>query len=248
MIQEIPIQSLDPEKFIDEKVQEIADTVGQGKAINALSGGVDSSVVTALGHRALKERLITVFIENGLMREGEPGHVQRRFQDMGIKVEIVDAKAFDHSWGEIGQAYRLADETTTAADILAMGVQEFRQAEREAARSEREAEREAREEERDQKTAARIAEQYGIDVAELDPLYEQCEGSWGCVRKALKDQTSTAGSSDREARTAAQIASKYGVSQAEVMQTFENACGYDWNCVRAHYRELAKEGRGKPDK
>jgi PKD repeat protein len=162
--------------------------------------------------------------------------------------EIVDAKAFDHSWGEIGQAYRLADETTTAADILAMGVHEFRQAEREAARSEREAEHEAREEERDQRTAARIAEQYGVDVSELGPLYEQCEGSWGCVRKALKDQTSTAGSADREARTAAQIASKYGVSQAEVMQTFENTCGYDWNCVRAYYRELAKEGRGKPDK
>jgi len=60
-------------------------------AINALSGGVDSSTVTMLGHRALGKRLKTVFIENGLMREGEPEQVVSLFQKLGVTVEVVDA-------------------------------------------------------------------------------------------------------------------------------------------------------------
>ena len=56
--------SFNPSVFIAEKVREIADAVGDGLAINALSGGVDSSVVTLLAHRALGDRLRSVFIEN----------------------------------------------------------------------------------------------------------------------------------------------------------------------------------------
>lgn len=71
MIKEITAQTLNTENFIDEKVKEIQQVVRDGITINALSGGVDSSTVTMLGHRALGDRLKTVFIENGLMREGE---------------------------------------------------------------------------------------------------------------------------------------------------------------------------------
>ena len=67
--------------------------MGDGTSINALSGGVDSSVVTVLGHRALGDRLKTVFIDSALMREGEPDHVKKTFADMGIPVEVVDARA-----------------------------------------------------------------------------------------------------------------------------------------------------------
>ena len=81
MIKEITAHELDAERFIEEKVQEIRDAVGDGMAINALSGGVDSSTVTMLGHRALGDRLKTVFIENGLMREGEPEQVVGLFRD-----------------------------------------------------------------------------------------------------------------------------------------------------------------------
>ncbi len=52
-MKEILAAELDAKKFIAEKVKEIRRIVGKGTAINALSGGVDSSVVTALGHRAL---------------------------------------------------------------------------------------------------------------------------------------------------------------------------------------------------
>jgi GMP synthase (glutamine-hydrolysing) len=92
MIKEITAQKLNPRQFIDEKVQEIRDAVGGGIAINALSGGVDSSTVTMLGHRALGRKLKTVFIENGLMRQGEPQQIAARFHRLGVAVEVVDAR------------------------------------------------------------------------------------------------------------------------------------------------------------
>jgi len=81
------------DKFIEDQIEEIRRTVGAGRAINALSGGVDSSVVTTLGRRALGDRLKTYFIDNALMREGEPERVVKSFAKMGIPVELVDARA-----------------------------------------------------------------------------------------------------------------------------------------------------------
>ena len=92
MITEITKQELNTDQFISEKVREIKDAVADGTAINALSGGVDSSTVTMLGHRALGKRFKTVFIENGLMREGEPLQVAGFFRKLGVTVEVVDAR------------------------------------------------------------------------------------------------------------------------------------------------------------
>ncbi len=92
MTKEITAQELNTDRFIDEKVKDIRAAVGDGMAINALSGGVDSSTVTMLGHRALGKRLKTVFIENGLMREGESEQVVGFFRNLDVKVEIVDAR------------------------------------------------------------------------------------------------------------------------------------------------------------
>ena len=91
-IEEITAGELDAQKFIGDKTAEISATVGDGLAINALSGGVDSSAVTMLGHRALGERLKTYFIQNGLMREGEPERIAALFRGLGVEVEIVDAR------------------------------------------------------------------------------------------------------------------------------------------------------------
>lgn len=92
MTDEITVHELDPDSFIADKVAAIRQAVGQGTAINALSGGVDSSVVTMLGHRALGQQLRTVFIDNGLMREGEPEAVVKLFDQFEVKVELVDAR------------------------------------------------------------------------------------------------------------------------------------------------------------
>lgn len=83
---------MDWKAFIDQQIDSIRQTVGDGLAINALSGGVDSSVVTVLGHRALGDRLKTVFIDNALMREGEPERVVQTFADMGIPVQRINAR------------------------------------------------------------------------------------------------------------------------------------------------------------
>lgn len=91
-IDEIKITDLKPEKFIEEKVKEIASIVGGGIAINALSGGVDSSAVTMLAHKALGNKLKTYFIENGLMRQDEPQRVVSLFKKLGVPVELIDAQ------------------------------------------------------------------------------------------------------------------------------------------------------------
>ena len=79
--------------FVEEQIASIRESVGNGIAINALSGGVDSSVVTVLGHRSIGKRLKTVFIENALMRKGEPERVVKIFAKMKIPVDLVDARA-----------------------------------------------------------------------------------------------------------------------------------------------------------
>ncbi len=91
-IKEIRSVTMNPTKFIAEKVEEIQTAVGDSTAINALSGGVDSSVVTLLGHKALGDRLRTLFIQNGIMREGEAERIVAQFQKLGVRVEVIDAR------------------------------------------------------------------------------------------------------------------------------------------------------------
>jgi len=91
-LKEIKLEDLHPDEFIEEQVAEIKSVVGSGLTINALSGGVDSSAVTLLGHRALGDRVKTYFIENGIMRQDEPQRIVSLFKAMSIPVEIVDAK------------------------------------------------------------------------------------------------------------------------------------------------------------
>ncbi|MCD6569577.1 MAG: hypothetical protein J7L53_02620 [Deltaproteobacteria bacterium] len=91
-VKEIKIEDLDPKQFIKQKINEISSAVGSDTAINALSGGVDSSAVTMLGYRALGGRLKTYFIDSGLMRQDEPQQIVSWFKELGIPVEVLDAK------------------------------------------------------------------------------------------------------------------------------------------------------------
>jgi GMP synthase (glutamine-hydrolysing) len=86
IIKEIPAKKLNPKKFIDEQVKAIQEAVGSNAAINALSGGVDSSAVTMIGHKALGDKLKTYFVNNGLMREGEPERVVALFHKLKVPV------------------------------------------------------------------------------------------------------------------------------------------------------------------
>jgi len=91
-ILEIPAAKLNAKKFIQDRIDELRATVGDATAITALSGGVDSAVVTALGHKALGDKLKACFIDNGLMRQDEPRNVVQAFAKLGIRVEIIDAR------------------------------------------------------------------------------------------------------------------------------------------------------------
>lgn len=81
---------MDVEKFVENAIREIREKVGDGKAIIALSGGVDSSVCTILAYKAIGDRLIPVFVDTGLMREGEPERVKEIFGKMNLR--FIDAK------------------------------------------------------------------------------------------------------------------------------------------------------------
>ncbi len=78
--------------IIEDAVQRVRSQVGDGKVLLGLSGGVDSSVVAALLHLAISDRLVCVFVDHGLMRLGEGDQVMRTFaQNLGVKVIRVDA-------------------------------------------------------------------------------------------------------------------------------------------------------------
>ncbi len=68
-----------PANFIEETVARIRERVGDGHAICALSGGVDSSVAAALVHRAIGDRLTCIFVNNGLLRKDEPERLRETF-------------------------------------------------------------------------------------------------------------------------------------------------------------------------
>jgi GMP synthase (glutamine-hydrolysing) len=84
-----------PGTFVDEAIERIRATVGPTeRAICALSGGVDSSVAAVLTHRALGDRLVCIFVDNGVLRSGEFERVQHVMRD-GLKVNLIAVDARD---------------------------------------------------------------------------------------------------------------------------------------------------------
>src|SRR5438876_927363 len=78
--------------FIDTTVEEIREQVGRQRVLCALSGGVDSSVVAVLVHRAVGDQLTCVFVDNGLLRKGEAPSVDRTFRD-AFKIPLIHIDA-----------------------------------------------------------------------------------------------------------------------------------------------------------
>ncbi|MBI5091653.1 MAG: glutamine-hydrolyzing GMP synthase [Candidatus Hydrogenedentes bacterium] len=79
--------------FVDTAIADIRERVGNKRVICGLSGGVDSSVAAVLIHRAIGDNLTCVFVNNGLLRKGEPDMVRQVFQDnYHINLRCVDAE------------------------------------------------------------------------------------------------------------------------------------------------------------
>src|SRR5688572_10889197 len=80
--------------IIEDAIERVRAQVGQGKILLGLSGGVDSSVVAALLHRAIGDQLVCVFVDTGLLRLGEGDQVMETFANhLGVRVICVDAEA-----------------------------------------------------------------------------------------------------------------------------------------------------------
>ncbi len=83
-----------PTNVVDELVAAVREQVGAGRVLCALSGGVDSSVAAALVQRAVGEQLTCVFVDHGLLREGEAEQVEKDFvAATGVQLVVVDARA-----------------------------------------------------------------------------------------------------------------------------------------------------------
>ncbi|MGB9866416.1 MAG: glutamine-hydrolyzing GMP synthase [Bacillota bacterium] len=81
-----------PESFIDQAIRGIREQVGSGRAVCALSGGVDSTVASVLVHRAIGDALACVFVDHGLLRKGEAQEVVETLSTrFGMKLVTVDA-------------------------------------------------------------------------------------------------------------------------------------------------------------
>ncbi len=78
--------------FIEKTIEEIRERVGAGeKVICALSGGIDSTVTAILVHRAIGDRLVPIFVNNGVLRKNEAESVLAVMSSLGLKVRYVDA-------------------------------------------------------------------------------------------------------------------------------------------------------------
>lgn len=83
-----------PKNIIEMRVAQLKEQIGDERVLLGLSGGVDSSVVAALLHEAIGNKLTCVFVDNGLLRLGEGDQVMKMFADnMGIRVIRVDAES-----------------------------------------------------------------------------------------------------------------------------------------------------------
>lgn len=84
------MHQFEPNEFIEKSIRGIRERVGSEVAIAAASGGVDSTTSALLGHRALGEKLTVVFLDDGLMRQGEPDAVLESYRALGIKTKLFN--------------------------------------------------------------------------------------------------------------------------------------------------------------
>jgi GMP synthase (glutamine-hydrolysing) len=81
-----------PESILAEGIQQVKDLVGEQRVLSAVSGGVDSSVATALVHSAIGDQLTAIFVDTGLLRQGEREQITHTFQGkFSLSLQVVDA-------------------------------------------------------------------------------------------------------------------------------------------------------------
>ena len=80
-----------PENIVQQMTADVRERVGGARVLLGISGGVDSSTLGLLLHRALGDRLVAVFVDHGLLRLGEAEEVERALRELGVELRVVDA-------------------------------------------------------------------------------------------------------------------------------------------------------------
>jgi len=125
------------ENFIDQSVRRVREQVGSGKVICGLSGGVDSSVVAAVLHKAIGDQLTCIFVDNGLLRKNEKELVETTFRDhfkIDLRVHDASEQFLKHLRGvtdpqqkrkiigrEFIEAFKREADSIAGAQFLAQG-------------------------------------------------------------------------------------------------------------------------------
>jgi len=80
--------------FVEDQLKKVKEQIGDGKAIIACSGGVDSVVCAVLASKAVGDKLLAVFVDTGLMRKGEPDQVREMLKEMNVNFKILDEEEY----------------------------------------------------------------------------------------------------------------------------------------------------------
>jgi GMP synthase (glutamine-hydrolysing) len=88
------------ENFIDDQIEKIRNMVGDKQVLCALSGGVDSSVVAVLIHKAIGDQLTCIFVDHGLLRKGEAEGVMKTFSE-GFQMNVIKVDAHERFLGKL---------------------------------------------------------------------------------------------------------------------------------------------------
>lgn len=84
-------KSRSSKSVLEDMIQEMKNTIGEKRAIIGLSGGVDSSVAAMIGSIAIGKQMVAVYVDTGLMREGETERMRETFKDSGLDLRIIKA-------------------------------------------------------------------------------------------------------------------------------------------------------------
>jgi hypothetical protein len=215
-------------------------------ALQRLEGGTSPGELNQLYRTAMEmgiePSLLDEYLETGVSLS-QIKHASKLADQTGSEWQILlGAYTSGYDWGEIRKAFRLADESTDFETILAIGANAYRDQQRELERAERNLEQ-------DERTAKRLAEQYGVEYNEILELLDLiCGGDWNCMRELLRDQAKAERNAGHEDSTAIQIAEKYGVLESDVWNVYVGQCGGKWSCVREYFRDQTKKDNGKGPK
>ena len=98
------------ENFIEVELEKIRETVGDKKVLCALSGGVDSSVVAVLIHKAIGDQLTCIFVDHGLLRKGEAEGVMKTFSE-GFHMNVIKVDAKERFMKQVKRCRRSRTKT-----------------------------------------------------------------------------------------------------------------------------------------